>query len=68
MSVTVYKNPKESFDRLVSRFNKKVQSSRILLTVRNKRYHSRPVTKRLIRQAAIMREYYRSKKDKMQFY
>lgn len=66
--IKVYKNPKESLDRLISRFNKKVQASRVILQVKANRYHKKPLTKRLQRQAAIMREYHRSKNEKMQYY
>ena len=68
MAIIVYKNQKESLDRLISRFNKKVQAGRILLEVRNRRYHKKPLTKRKQRQAAIMREYYRGRREKMQYY
>jgi hypothetical protein len=39
MAITVYRNSKESLDRLISRFNKKVQSSRVLLEVKIGRAH-----------------------------
>lgn len=68
MPVVVYKNQKESVDRLISRFNKKVQGSRVILEVKNRRYYKKTSTKRLVRQAAIKREYYRAQKDKMQYY
>ncbi|MBD3270644.1 30S ribosomal protein S21 [Candidatus Peregrinibacteria bacterium] len=68
MPVSVVRNQKESVDRLIARFNKKVQSSRILLLVKSRRYFQRPVTKRHVRQAAIMRDHYRNKKDKLRFY
>ncbi len=68
MAVTVFKNTKESADRLVSRFNKKVQASRILLELKARRYNEKKKTKRLVRQAAIMRENYRAKRTKEQYY
>jgi len=68
MAITVYRNSKESLDRLISRFNKKVQSSRVLLAVKNRRYWKRPATKRHVRQAAIMRWHYRNLREKMQYY
>lgn len=68
MTIIVYKNQKESLDRLISRFNKKVQAGRILLEVRNRRYHKKPLTKRKVRQAAVMREFYRGRREKMQYY
>ncbi len=68
MAVKVYRNQKESLDRLISRFNKKVQASRVLMEVKGRRYHKKPPTKRLIRQAAMMRTHYRNLRDKMQYY
>ena len=68
MGVIVHKNQKESPDRLVSRFNKKVQASRILMEVKSRRYRKKKLTKRLIRQSAIMREHYRAKREKEQYY
>jgi ribosomal protein S21 len=68
MAITVYKNPKESLDRLISRFNKKVQASRVILEVKARRYRKKPLTKRLQRQSAIMREFHRRKNEKMQYY
>ncbi len=68
MAVKVYKNSKESLDRLISRFNKLVQGSRVLLEVKSRRYYTKPLTKRLIRKRAIMREYYRRQNEKKQYY
>lgn len=68
MAIVVSKNQKESLDRMISRFNKKVQASRKLLEVRSKRYHEKSKTKRLVRKSAVMREHYRAKKNKMQYY
>ena len=68
MKVVVVKNKKESNERLISRFNKKVQGSRKILKVRSDRYHSKKDTKRLTRASAIMREHYRSIREKNRFY
>lgn len=68
MKVTIWKNDKESTERAITRFNKKVQSSRKLLLVRAGRYHAKPKTKRLQRVVAILREHYRSERDKNKFY
>ncbi len=68
MALTIHRNPKESLDRLISRFNKKVQSSRVILEVRNRRYWKKPATRRQVRQAAIMRTFYRNQREKMQYY
>jgi len=65
--ITVVKNDKESVDRVISRFNKKVQASRILLLTREKRYRHKPLTRRLQRKKAIMRELHRSQREKKRF-
>jgi len=68
MAITVRRNPKESSDRLIARFNKKVQASRTLLIAKAHRYFKRPLRKREIRARAIMREHFRSLREKMKFY
>ncbi len=67
MAVRVRKNDKESVDRVISRFNKKVQSSRVLLNKRKGRYFSKPLTKRLQRKKAVKREEYRALREKNKF-
>lgn len=68
MKVTVWKNEKESNERAITRFNKKVQASRKLLQIKNDRYHKKALTKRKARTVAVMREYYRAQKEKNKFY
>lgn len=68
MRVTIWKNDKESNERAITRFNKKVQSSRKLLKIRGERYHKKDDTKRQKRQSAIMREHYRSLRERNKFY
>ena len=68
MGVVVWKGEKESNERLIARFNKKVQGSRRLLELRAKRYHSRKPNKKRDRTAAIMRDFYRAKREKSKFY
>ncbi|MFC1811010.1 hypothetical protein ACFLZH_05905 [Patescibacteria group bacterium] len=67
MTVRVVKNEKESVDRVISRFNKKVQGSRILLKKRTGRYRQKPLTKRLVRKKAVKREEYRALREKNRF-
>jgi len=67
MPIRVVRNSKESSDRLVQRFNKKVQSSRILLELKAKRYHKQEPRKRQVRAAAIMREMHRGQREKAKF-
>jgi hypothetical protein len=68
MKVTVWKNDKESSERCITRFNKKVQGSRKLLKVRSERYHAKKPTRRVTRAGAVMRDYYRAKREKTKFY
>ncbi len=67
MAVTVYKNDKESVDRVISRWNKKVQASRILLQKRQRRYRMKPPTKRQMRMKAVKRDEYRAKRERNRF-
>lgn len=68
MKVTVFKNEGESNERLITRFTKKVQSSRKLLKIRSERYWQRPKKKSYQRVAAIMREKHRAVREKNRFY
>jgi ribosomal protein S21 len=67
MTIRVRKNDKESVDRVISRFNKKVQASRILLNKRRGRYFAKDLTRRLQRQKAVKREEYRALREKNKF-
>lgn len=68
MAIKVVRNPKESVERLVARFNKKVQSSRTLVELKARRYFKKPLRKRQIRAAAMMRQHYRTQREKMKYY
>lgn len=68
MPITLVRNQKESSERVLGKFNKIVQKSRVVMEARNRRYHSKPLTPRLIKQKALMREMYRAKREKMKFY
>lgn len=66
--IRLSRNPKESVERLVSRFNKRVQKSRIILISKEKKHHQKKLTKRKVRKAAIMREFYRAERQRKKFY
>ncbi len=68
MSIRVVRNPKESVDRLISRFHKKVQASRIILLLKERRYLKHDPSPRHQRKAAIMRNHYRTQREKAKFY
>ena len=62
------KKSNESNERLISRFKKVVQRSRVLMDAKKHRYHEQEPRKRYIRQSAVKRDYYRRKRAKEQFY
>jgi ribosomal protein S21 len=66
--IHVYRDPKESFERMLSRFKKLLQRSHKIQEAKEKMRFKKAPTKRYIRQAAIMREYYRGEKAKKMFY
>ncbi len=68
MLVKVYRDPKESFERMLSRFKKLLQRSHKLVVAREKKHFKRAKTKMRIRQEAIMRDYYRGKRRAERFY
>ncbi len=57
----------ESNERLISRFKKLVQRSRVIISAKGKKYHSRPAKKKRVRQAAIMREQHRREREALQW-
>jgi len=62
------KKANESNERLISRFKKTVQRSRVLLDAKQHRYFEQKPRKRYIRKSAVKRDYYRKKRAKEQFY
>jgi ribosomal protein S21 len=62
------KKANESNERLISRFKKVVQRSRILFDVKKHRYFEREKRKLYIRQAAVRRDSYRKQNAKEQYY
>lgn len=61
------KKPKESNEKLVARFQKKVQGSRILSQAKERMYYKKPLKKGEIRKRAIKREYYRDRREKQKY-
>lgn len=66
--ISVDKRPGESNDRLHARSKKLLQRSRLLLKVKQGAYHKKKKTKRLLRQAAVMRSMHRTRRKKEQYY
>ena len=61
-------DPNESSERRVSRFKQWFNRSRIGEIVKGRRYRQRPLTDRLIRKKALMREEYRAEKERNKYY
>lgn len=58
----------ESVDKLINRFKKQVQGTRLLLQVRKGRYHQKKLTKKKLREAAVIRDGHRAEKAKKVYY
>ena len=65
--IRLVKNPKESNEKLLSRFQKKVQGSRIILLAKERMYFKKPLKKGRQRSKAIMREHYRDAREKAKY-
>jgi ribosomal protein S21 len=61
------KKQNESNERLMSRFKKVVQRSRVMDN-KKKRYFENKPTKKYIREAAVKRSQYRAQREKAKFY
>lgn len=58
----------ESSEKRVARFKQWFNRARISDLVKDRRYHKRTQTPRLVRIAALMREGFRTEKEKNKFY
>lgn len=68
MPIYAIRKANESQDRLINRFKRQVQQSRLLAKVKSARFQGRKKTKRQVKTAAIMREFYRTQRRKKAFY
>ncbi len=68
MAIYAVKKKDETNERLIKRFKKQFQKARILQEKRARKYWSQTPKKRVIRKKAIMREMYREKRAREQFY
>lgn len=62
------KKKNESNERLISRFKKVVQRSRVIMSTKRGKFHTNPLTKKQIREAAVKRDFYRKQREKKRFY
>ncbi len=60
--------PKESSEKRVSRFKQWYNRSRVGNIVKSRRYRKKKLSKRQEREAAVMRDYYRAKRERNRFY
>jgi ribosomal protein S21 len=58
------KDPKESVENLLRRFNRKVQQSGIVTSIKRGQYFEKPMSKRERRIRAILRQEYKATKLK----
>ena len=68
MLVHVTRDPRESFERMLSRFKKLLQRSHKLQQAREKMHFKRSKTKTRVRDEAIKREEYRQIRRKQKVY
>ncbi|MBT5016511.1 hypothetical protein HN748_01400 [Candidatus Peregrinibacteria bacterium] len=68
MTVKVIKSSKESFERFMSRFDGFVQRARVVRLLRERRHCKKKLTRRQVREAAIKRDFYRARREKMKYY
>jgi ribosomal protein S21 len=68
MYIRVARDPQESFERMLSRFKKMIQNSHKLVDAKAKSRFEKKKTRRQVREAALMREYYRRERARKQFY
>lgn len=64
MAVRVKKQQGENNDHMIQRFKKIVRGARYIMELKKHRKHEKPLSKRLTRNKAIMREFYRDKRAK----
>jgi len=68
MFVRVKRDSSESFERMLSRFKKLIQNSHKIVHLKAKARFNKKLTRRQVREAALMREYYRKERARKQFY
>ncbi len=68
MALYAVKKGNESNDRLMNRFKKQFQGTRLGKTLRDKMRYRKSPTKRMVRIKALKREWFRGKNRKAKFY
>jgi ribosomal protein S21 len=68
MAVAVVKKENESNEKLVSRFEKKVQQARLLQWLRKNRFHKDRENKKRVKEAGIAASRYRAERERLKYY
>ena len=68
MAVSTIRRKTETPEKLVSRFQKKVQNQRTIQRLRKDRWRKKPLSKRQQKLFALKREAFRAEKKKLQYY
>jgi ribosomal protein S21 len=63
MTICAKRRENETVEKLISRFKKQTQGTRLVQLVRDQRYFKKQPTKRLIRVSALMRSQNRAKRQ-----
>lgn len=56
MTEVTRKSEQEALENLLRRFNRRVQQSGVIAIARRKQYHEKPMSKRMMRDAALRKE------------
>ena len=64
MAIRVFRRTGENNDHLVQRFKKMVKGARYIMEIKKHRRFEKDLTKRKVRDKAVMREYYRDKRKR----
>lgn len=66
MAVEVKRKQNESMEGLLRRFSQRVLQSRVIFRAKATKYHTKPKTKRQIKENALRRQYIRNKREYLQ--
>lgn len=64
MSTFVKRKERESFEAMLRRFTRMVISSRVIANAKDNRYHTKPTSKRELKESALRRERIRAEKQR----
>lgn len=68
MAIYAVRRENETVEKLINRFKKQTQGTRLVQLVRAQRYNTKTPSRRLVRLAALKRTEHRARRAKEQFY